>query len=207
MADAQANLIKKFKFSDLQAQAILEMRLSRLANLERKKVEDELAEVQAMIAQWLALLGSEKKMLAVVKEEIEIAGKKFGDDRKTKVMKGAAGIINVEDLVPDEEQVLVLTADGYVKRTNPEEYKRQKRGGVGVIDLNTKEEDVVTTFLTTSSHSDLLFFTDLGKAYQIKMYELPEGKRSTKGKALVNFLSIGDTEKVTSVLPMRKNHH
>jgi len=205
VADAQANLIKKFKFSDLQAQAILEMRLSRLANLERKKVEDELAEVQAMIAQWVALLGSEKKMLAVVKEEIEIAGKKFGDDRQTKVMKGAAGIINVEDLVPDEEQVLVLTADGYVKRTNPEEYKRQKRGGVGVIDLNTKEEDVVTTFLTTSSHSDLLFFTDLGKAYQIKMYELPEGKRSTKGKALVNFLSIGDTEKVTSVLPMRKN--
>jgi DNA gyrase subunit A len=119
-------------------------------------------------------------------------------------MKGAAGIINVEDLVPDEEQVLVLTAGGYVKRTNPEEYKRQKRGGVGVIDLNTKEEDFVTTFLTTSSHADLLFFTDLGKAYQIKMYEIPEGKRSTKGKAIVNFLSISDGEKVSSVLPMRK---
>ncbi len=205
--DAAANLIKKFKFSDLQAAAILEMRLSRLANLERKKVEDELAEVQAMIAEWTALLGSEKKMLSVVKTEIVAAGEKFGDDRNTKVIKGAAGIINVEDLVPEEEQVLVLTSGGYVKRTNPEEYKRQKRGGVGVIDLDTKEEDFVTTVLTTSSHSDLLFFTDLGKAYQIKMYELPEGKRSTKGKAIVNFLSIGDNEKVTSVLPMRLSAH
>jgi len=106
--------------------------------------------------------------------------------------------------VPDEEQVLVLTAGGYVKRTNPEEFRRQKRGGVGVIDLDTKEEDFVTTFLTTSTHSDLLYFTDIGKAYQLKFYEIPEGKRSTKGKAIVNFLSIGTEEKVTSVLPMRK---
>ncbi|MEI7720023.1 MAG: DNA gyrase subunit A [bacterium] len=204
VAEAEINLIKKFKFSPLQAQAILEMRLSRLANLERKKINDELDEVQARIAEWQALLASEKRMLGVVKDEVLAAGKRFGDDRKTKVMKGSAGIINVEDLVPEEEQVLVLTAGGYVKRTNPEEYKRQKRGGVGVIDLNTKEEDFVTTFLTTSSHSDLLFFTDVGKAYQIKMYELPEGKRSTKGKAIVNFLSISDTEKVSSVLSMRK---
>src|SRR5207253_9331284 len=126
-------------------------------------------------------------------------------DRNTKVVKGAAGVINVEDLVPDEEQVLVLTAGGYVKRTNPEEFRRQKRGGVGVIDLDTKEEDFVTTFLTTSTHSDLLFFSDAGKAYQIKMYDLPEGRRSTKGKAIINFLSITDTEKVTGILPMRKN--
>ena len=205
VAEAEVNLIKKFKFSQLQAQAILEMRLSRLANLERKKIEDELEEVQAMIKEWTTLLGSDKKMLGVVKDEIIAAGGRFADDRKTKVMKGAAGIINVEDLVADEEQVLVLTAGGYVKRTNPEEYKRQKRGGVGVIDLNTKEEDFVTTFLTTSTHSDLLFFSDLGKAYQIKFYELPEGKRSTKGKAVVNFLSITDVEKISSVLPMRKN--
>jgi DNA gyrase subunit A len=205
VGEAEVNLIKKFKFSQLQAQAILEMRLSRLANLERKKVEDELSDVQAMIKEWTALLGSEKKMLGVVKEEIVAAAGRFADDRKTKVMKGAAGIINVEDLVADEEQVLVLTAGGYVKRTNPEEYKKQKRGGVGVIDLNTKEEDFVTTFLTTSTHSDLLFFSDLGKAYQIKFYDVPEGKRSTKGKAIVNFLSITDAEKISSVLPMRKN--
>ena len=203
--DARVNLMKKFAFSELQANAILEMRLQKLANLERQKVLDELAEIQALIEELDTLLKSEKKMLALIKTETEDAAKKHGDDRATKIIKGAAGVINVEDLVPDEEQVLVLTAGGYVKRTNPEEYKRQKRGGVGVIDLNTKEEDFVTTFLTTSSHSDLLFFTDLGKAYQIKMYELPEGKRSTKGKAVVNFLSITDSEKVSSVLPLRKN--
>jgi len=205
VTDAQTNLIKKFRFSELQAQAILEMRLSRLANLERKKIENELLEVQAQIAQWQELLASEKKMLAVVREEVETNAKKFGDDRQTKVVKGAAGVINVEDMISDEEQVLVLTQGGYVKRTDPQEFKRQKRGGVGVIDLDTKEEDFVTTFLTTSAHSDLLFFSDLGKAYQIKMYDLPEGKRSTKGKAIVNFLSISDSEKISSVLPMRKN--
>ncbi|MBP9710856.1 MAG: DNA gyrase subunit A [Candidatus Pacebacteria bacterium] len=205
VADAHANLMKKFKFSDLQTTAILEMRLQKLANLERKKIEDELAEVQALIAELTELLKSEKKMLGVIKTEITEIAKKHGDDRATKIVKGPAGIINVEDLVPDEEQVLVVTAGGYVKRTNPDEYRKQKRGGVGVIDLNTKEEDFVTNFLTTSAHSDLLFFTDVGKAYQIKMYELPEGKRSTKGKALVNFLSIGGEEKVTGVLAMRKN--
>ncbi len=204
VVEAHLNLMKKFKFSELQATAILEMRLQRLANLERQKVLDELAQIQALIEELDSLLKSEKKMTKVIKDEIELAAKKYGDDRQTRVMKGAAGIINVEDLVPDEEQCLVLTAGGYVKRTNPEEFKRQKRGGVGVIDLDTKEEDFVTTLLTTSSHSDVLFFSDLGKAYQIKMYELPEGKRSTKGKAIVNFLSIGDGEKITSVLPMRK---
>lgn len=204
VVEAEVNLIKKFKFTDIQAKAILEMRLSRLANLERKKVEDELDEVQARIKEWTALLASDKKMLGVVKEEIVAANERFADDRKTKVMKGAAGVINVEDLVADEEQVLVLTAGGYVKRTNPDEFRRQKRGGVGVIDLDTKEEDFVTTFMTTSTHSDILFFSDMGKAYQVKMYDLPEGKRSTKGKAIVNFLSVTDSEKISSVLPMRK---
>ncbi len=205
VADAHKNLMSKFKFSDLQTTAILEMRLSKLANLERQKVEDELKEVQALIEELTTLLKSEKKMMGVIKSEIEEIAKKHGDDRETKIIKGAAGVINIEDLVPDEEQVLVLTQGGYVKRTNPEEFRRQKRGGVGVIDLDTKEEDFVTTFLTTSTHSDLLFFTDVGKAYQLKFYEIPEGKRSTKGKAIVNFLSTTAEEKVTSVLPMRKN--
>jgi DNA gyrase subunit A len=204
VADAHKNLIAKFKFSPIQATAILEMRLQKLANLERQKVLDELKEVQTLIEELETLLKSEKKMLGVIKTEITDIAKKYGDDRQTKVIKGAAGVINVEDLVPDEEQVLVLTAGGYVKRTNPDEFRKQKRGGVGVIDLDTKEEDFVTNFLTTSTHSDLLFFTDMGKAYQIKFYELPEGKRSTKGKAVINFLSITDKEKVTSVLPMRK---
>ena len=112
--------------------------------------------------------------------------------------------MTAEDLVADEESMLVLTQGGYIKRTNPAEYRKQKRGGIGVIDLETKEEDFVTTFLTTSTHSDLLFFTDVGKAYQLKMYDVPEGKRSTKGKAIVNFLSITQTEKTSSVLSMRK---
>jgi DNA gyrase subunit A len=202
---AHANLVKKFKFSELQATAILEMRLQKLANLERKKIEDELKEIQDLIEELTSLLKSEKKMLGVIRAEIGEIAEKYGDDRETKVIKGAAGVINVEDLVPDEEQVLVLTAGGYVKRTNPEEFRKQKRGGVGVIDLDTKEEDFITSFVTTSTHSDMLFFSDLGKAYQIKFYELPEGKRSTKGKAIVNFLSITDQEKISSVLPMRKN--
>lgn len=203
--EAKVNLIKKFKFSDLQAAAILEMRLSRLANLERQKILDDLAEVQATIEELTALLKSEKKMLNLIKSELIEVSRKYADVRRTKIIKGAAGVISVEDMVSDEEQVLTLSSGGYVKRTNPEEYRRQKRGGVGVIDLDTKEEDFVTTFLTTSTHSDLLFFSDQGKAYQIKMYDLPEGKRSTRGKSIVNFLSLTDTEKVTGVLPMRKN--
>ena len=107
-------------------------------------------------------------------------------------------------MIADEETVLVLTSGGYIKRTNPSEYKKQKRGGVGVIDLNTKEEDFVTTFLTASTHSDLLFFSDKGKAYQIKMYEVPEGRRATKGKSIMNFLSLSADEQITSVLAMPK---
>src|SRR6185295_8878991 len=108
------------------------------------------------------------------------------------------------DIVPDEESMLVLTQGGYVKRTNPSEYRRQKRGGVGVVDIATKEEDIVTHFLVASAHSDLLFFTNFGKAYQIKMYEIPEGKRATKGKSIMNFLELKDEEKVTSVLAVPK---
>jgi DNA gyrase subunit A len=127
---------------------------------------------------------------------------KYGDERKTKVMKGGVKSISIEDTIPDEENVLVLTAGGYLKRASPSEYKKQKRGGVGVVDLNTKEEDFVTTFLTASTHSDLLFFTNRGKAYQMKMYEIPEGKRATKGKSILNFLSLTSDEKVTSVRAM-----
>ena len=107
-------------------------------------------------------------------------------------------------MVPEEENALVLTAGGYIKRTNPDEYKRQKRGGVGVVDLDTKEEDFVTSFLTASTHADLLFFTDKGKAYQIKMYDIPEGRRATRGKSIMNFISLSDDEKVTSILAMPK---
>lgn len=201
---AHAGLMKEFKFSSIQAQAILDMRLQKLAGLERKKIEDELKEVQKLIAELKAILGSKKKMLSIIKSELTEVAEKFGDDRRTKIVKGGVKMLSQEDLIADEESVLVLTQGGYVKRTNPTEYRVQKRGGVGVVDLNTKEEDVVTTLLTTSAHSDLLFFTDKGKVYQTKMYDIPEGRRATKGKSIMNFLPLTSEEKVTSVLAVRK---
>jgi DNA gyrase subunit A len=201
---AHASLMKEFKFSTIQAQAILDMRLQKLAGLERKKIEDELTEVQAVIKKLETILASKAKMMQIVKDEMQEVADKFGDDRRTKIVKGGVKQMNPEDLIPDDESVLVLTKGGYVKRTNPAEYKVQKRGGVGVVDLNTKEEDVVTTLLTTSSHSDLLFFTDAGKVYQSKMYEIPEGRRATKGKSIMNFLPLTSEEHVTSVLAVRK---
>lgn len=202
---AHAALMKEFKFSSVQAQAILDMRLQKLAGLERKKIEDELKEVQALIKELESILASQKKMMSIVKNELAEAAERFGDDRRTKIVKGGVKNLSAEDLVADEESVLVLTQGGYVKRTNPGEYRTQKRGGVGVVDLNTKEEDVVTTLLTTSAHSDLLFFTDRGKVYQCKMYEIPEGRRATKGKSIMNFLSLQSEERVTSVLAVRKD--
>src|SRR5690606_8387561 len=157
-----------------------------------------------LIKELESILGSVKKMMAIIKKELLEIAEKYGDDRRTKIVKGGVKNLSAEDLVADEESVLVLTRGGYVKRTTPSEYRTQKRGGVGVVDLNTKEEDVVTTLLTTSTHSDLLFFTDRGRVYQCKMYEIPEGRRATKGKSIMNFLSLVSDEKVTSVLAVRK---
>jgi DNA gyrase subunit A len=202
--EAHANLIKRFKFSTIQATAILEMKLSRLAGLERKKIEDELNAVQELIKTLKEILASPKKILGIIKDELKEVKEKYGDERRTKVVKQSAGTFSEEDLIPDTESVLVLTKGGYIKRTDPEEYRKQKRGGVGVVDLDTKEEDFVTNFLTTTTHSDLLFFTDKGKAYQVKMYKIPEGKRATRGKSIANFISLSSDEKVTSILAMPK---
>lgn len=201
---AHAGLMKKFGFSERQATAILEMRLQKLAGLERKKIEDELKEVQSLIKWLKSVLKDPKKMAALIKDELVAVQTTYGDERRTKVVKGGIKNMSVEDLIPEEESVLVITKGGYIKRTNPDEYKKQKRGGVGVIDLNTKEEDFVTMFLTASSHDDLLFFTNKGKAYQIKMYDVPEGKRATKGKSIMNFLPLTEGEAVTSVVAMTK---
>lgn len=197
---AKINLIKKFKFSEIQAQAILDMRLQKLAGLERKKIEDELKEVLALIKKLQALLKSPKKMLAVVKEELLEMREKYNDERRTRVVDTAVGEISDEDLVQDKDFALVFTQGGYIKRTDPSEYKAQKRGGVGVVDMNTKEEDVVTHLLVTSAKSDLLFFTDKGKVYTMRMYDIPEGKRATKGKSIMNFLQLDTDEHVTSIL-------
>ncbi|HEY4480394.1 MAG TPA: DNA gyrase subunit A [Candidatus Paceibacterota bacterium] len=202
---ARANLMKTFKFSEIQANAILEMRLQKLAGLERKKVEDELDAIQTLIKELKDILANPKRILSIIKKELSEISEKYGDERRTKVVKGGVKVLSIEDLIPDEENTLVLTQGGYVKRTHPDEYKKQKRGGVGVIDLDTKEEDFVVNFLTASTHSDLLFFTDRGKVYQIKMHELPEGKRATRGKSIMNFISLSEGERVTSVLPVSKD--
>ena len=202
--DARAQLMKTFKFSEIQANAILEMKLQKLAGLERKKIEDELKAIQALIEDLKDILSKPKRILKIIKDELGEIKEKYGDERRTRIVKGGVKTLSEEDLIPDEPSMLVLTAGGYVKRTNPEEYRKQKRGGVGVVDLDTKDEDFITHFLTATTHNDILFFTDKGKAYQIKMYDLPEGKRATKGKAIVNYLSVNGDEKITSVLAMPK---
>lgn len=201
---AKLNLIKEFKFSELQAIAILEMKLQKLAGLERKNIELELKIKQDLIKELEALLASPKKMLKVIGEELTDIKEKYADARRTRVIKGGVKSISDEDLIPDKESVLVFTKGGYVKRTDPDEYRNQKRGGVGVIDIETKDEDFVTMLVSASTHSDLLFFTNLGKAYQIKMYDIPEGKRATKGKSIMNFISLNGDERVTSILPIDK---
>ncbi len=202
--EAHKKLMSEFKFSAIQATAILEMKLSRLAGLERKKIEDELKAVQLFIDEMKAILSSPKKILGIIKDESKEIKEKYGDERRTRIIKGGAQILSVEDLIADEENALVLTAGGYIKRTNPDEFRKQKRGGVGVVDLDTKEEDFVTMLLITSTHSDLLFFTDKGKVYQTKMYDIPEGRRATRGKSVQNFLPLFEGEKITSILPMPK---
>ncbi|MBI4136188.1 MAG: DNA gyrase subunit A [Candidatus Vogelbacteria bacterium] len=199
-AAAKVKLMERFGFSDIQASAILEMKLQKLAGLERQQIEDELKQIQVMVKELKALLAEPKKILAVIKNEFAEIKKQYADERRTKVIRHGMKEIRTEDLVPDAATVLILTRGGYIKRTDPGEYRSQRRGGVGVIDLDTKEEDFVTIFLTAKTHDDLLFFTDRGKVYQIKMYDVPEAKRATKGKSIMNFLSLADNEKVTSVL-------
>jgi DNA gyrase subunit A len=204
--EAKENLMKKFKFTEIQAVAILDMRLQKLAGLERKKIEDELNELLKLIASLKELLASEKKMLKVIRDELSEIRTKYSDPRRTKIIKGSVQNISDEDLVADTETALVYTAGGYIKRTDPSEYRSQKRGGVGVIDMDTKEEDVVTHLLTASTHANMLFFTNLGKVYQLKMYDIPEGRRATRGKSIMNFLQLADNESVTSILPVPKGN-
>jgi len=202
---AKVNLMKEFKFSDAQATAILEMKLAKLAGLERQAVEEELKEKQKFITEMKELLGSPKKILKTIAKELEEIKTKYADERRTKIVKGGVKEISDEDLVPEKETVLVLTAGGYVKCTDPSEYRAQKRGGVGVIDLETKEEDFVTMLVSGSTHSNLLFFTNLGKVYQMKMYEIPEGRRATRGKSIMNYLPLQAEEKVNSILALPKD--
>ena len=203
-AEARVNLMKKFKFTEIQANAILDMKLQKLAGLERKKIQEELKEILKYIKELRDLLKSVPKMLELIKEELLENKERYNDERRTMVVSGGVDAISDEDLIPQKEFAMVYTQNGYIKRTDPAEYKIQKRGGVGVVDLDTKDEDTVTHFLTADSHSDILFFSDAGKVYQTKMYDLPEGRRSTKGKSIQNFLPLNAEEKITSILPVPK---
>ncbi len=202
--EASANLIKRFKFTEIQTKAILDMRLQKLANLERQKILDELKELLALIKDLKDILAKPKRVTQIIKDQLREDVENFGDERRTKVVAGSAGEFKAEDLIPDEQSTLVLTESGYLKRTNPSEFKAQKRGGKGVSDMNTKDDDVISEFITASTHSDILFFSSRGKVYKTKMYELPEGKRATKGKFISNFLPLENGEKITSVVALHK---
>ncbi len=205
--EAHANLMKKFKLSDKQTTAILEMRLQTLAGLERKKIEDELEEKLKLIAYLEDLLKHREKILALVKSELIEVRDKFGDERKTRVIKTGVSEFKQEDLIPNEEAIITLTEDGYIKRMNPIVYRVQKRGGKGVIGATTKEEDRIAQVLTIETHDNLMFFTDSGKVFQTKAYEIPESSRTSKGQAIVNFLQIAQNEKITAVISFRNGDY
>ena len=203
--DAFGNLIKIFKFSDRQTNAILDMRLQTLAGLERKKIEDELEEKKKFIAEMKALLASPKKILGVIKEEFKEIKERFGDERKTKIVKNAVREIGDEELMPEEDSLFVITRGGYIKRMSPDILKAQKRGGKGLVGISTKEEDIVRHFFLANTHDNLMFFTNSGKVFQTKGYEVPESARQAKGKSLANFLQISQNEWVSAVIPVSKD--
>lgn len=202
--EAQANLIKKFKLSEIQAKAILAMQLRTLAGLERKKIEDELAELLNLIKKLEAILASEKEILKIVKQELLDMKKQFGDDRRTKVIPQELGKMSDEDLVPDEQVVVTLTSANYIKRSQIADYKRQGRGGKGRRGMATREEDVIEHVVNASTHDYLLFFTNKGRVFRLKTYEVPQASLSAKGVAIVNLLQLQPEEKVSSVINLSK---
>ncbi len=202
---ARRNLMKRFKLSDKQAMAILEMKLQTLAGLERKRIEDELKEKLKLIRELESLLKSPTKILGVVKKELREIREKYGDERRTKVFKNAVGEFKQEDLIANEEIIIVVTEDGYIKRMNPSIYRVQRRGGKGVIGATTKEGDEIDKVVSAMTHDNLLFFTNSGKVFQTKAYEIPASSRTAKGQAVVNFLQIGPEEKITAVVAFGKD--
>ncbi len=201
---AKQSLMAKFKLSERQTIAILEMRLQNLANLERLKIDEELKEKLKLIKVLEAILKSKTKVLDIIKEEINKINDKYGDDRRTQVVARAIGEFSMEDLVPNEEAMVMMTRDGYIKRMDPDTFKVQGRGGKGVVGLTTKEEDMVEFMFTSMTHDDLLMFTSRGRVFQLKTYEIPVASRIAKGQAIVNFLQLSAGEKVTSTLPIDK---
>ena len=202
-AEASSRLIERFGFSPEQTTAILEMKLRRLTGLERDKIEDELAGLRRAIAYYEDLLANEHKILGVIKEEMREISKKFGDKRRTEITRAERGL-DVEDLIADEDMVVTITHTGYVKRIPVETYRSQKRGGKGVTGVNLKEDDVIAEMFIASTHEYVLFFSNKGKVYRLKVHELPVGSRQARGTAIVNLLPFEEGEKIASVISCRE---
>ena len=201
---ARTNLMKKFKLTEIQAVAILDMQLRRLAALEIQKIEDELKMIKETIAYLQDLLAHPEKILKVIKNELEKIKEKYADERRTRVYKQKVGEFSEEDLVTNEVTIATITEGGYVKRQSPMSFRTQQRGGKGVMGISTKETDAVSHIFYTQTHDSLLFFTDKGRVFQIKVWEIPETQRAAKGQAIVNLINIEQDEKVTAVLTTRQ---
>lgn len=198
--EAKLKLMTRFKLSDLQSTAILDMQLRRLAALERQKIEDELAMIRETIAYLEDLLAHPVKILKVVKDELNHLKEKYGDQRKTRVFKSKVGEFSEEQLIANEEVIITMSESGYIKRLPRGTFKMQERGGKGVIGMTTKEEDTIDKIVSAQTHDNMLFFTDRGRVYQVRVWDIPETSRQAKGQAVVNLINIESTEKVTSVL-------
>lgn len=198
--EARTKLMKKFRLSERQAVAILEMRLQQLANLERKKIEDELKEKLALVKELEAILRSPKRIVSIIKKETKDISDKYGEPRRTQVVPHGVKEFAAEDFIPNEQTIIMITHDGYIKRLPPDTFKTQSRGGKGIAGLKTKDEDVVEHMFTTTTHADLFFFTTRGRVFKLKAYDVPQTSRTSKGQALVNFLQLAPNEKVSAVL-------
>lgn len=204
--EARINLIKQFGLTEIQARAILAMQLRTLAGLERQKIEDRLAELMKLISELEAILADEQKILSIIKDEFKQLMERYGDERRTKVIPGELGKMSDEDLVPDEQVVVTLTSANYIKRSQIAEYKRQGRGGKGRRSMITREEDVIEHVVNASTHDFLLFFTNKGRVFRLKTYEVPAALLSAKGVALVNLLQLQPEETVSSVINVSKSN-
>ena len=202
VAEAKRVLMERFELTDPQAQAIVDMRLRALTGLEREKLENEYKELEAKIAELRAILADENKLLSVIKKEILVISEKYGDDRRTKI--GFEDDMSVEDLISDDDTVIAMTNLGYIKRMSVDNFKRQNRGGKGIKGMQTIDEDFIEDLLMTTNHHYIMFFTNTGRCYRIKAYEIPEAGRTARGTAIVNLLQLQPGEKVTAAIPMRE---
>ena len=202
VAEAKRELMERFELTDPQAQAIVDMRLRALTGLEREKLENEYKEQEAKIAELRAILADENKLLGVIKKEILVISEKYGDDRRTKI--GFDDDMSVEDLISDDDTVIAMTNLGYIKRMSVDNFKSQNRGGKGIKGMQTIDEDFIEDLLMTTNHHYIMFFTNMGRCYRIKAYEIPEAGRTARGTAIVNLLQLQAGEKVTAAIPMRE---